>query len=126
MVVDTSVWIDFFAGRPCRSLEQALRQGTVILSPIVAAELVSGATQAAEQEQLLALLADLPVHSTPLAHWIEVGHLRRRLGVKGIAVSTPDAHIAQCALDLDVPLLSRDAVFQRIAAQTDLRLVTGG
>jgi len=39
-------------------------------------------------------------------------------------VSTPDAHVAQCALELDAPLLSRDRLFVKIAALTRLRLAT--
>jgi hypothetical protein len=53
---------------------------------------------------------------------VRVGELRRALASRGIAVSTPDAHVAQCALDAASPLLSRDAVFNKIAAHTPLRL----
>ncbi|TMA36584.1 MAG: PIN domain nuclease, partial [Deltaproteobacteria bacterium] len=48
VVVDTSVWIDFFAGEPVPALEEALAQGLVVLAPIVAAELISGATREKE------------------------------------------------------------------------------
>lgn len=68
--------------------------------------------------------ADLAVHETPLDHWVRVGDLRRRLSEKGIAVSTPNAHVAQCAVDRDAVLLSRDAVFQKIATVAPLRLAT--
>lgn len=125
VVVDTSVWIDFFAGLDSAALEEALSQGGVILPPIVVAELVSGAKRESELAAIEDLLSDLPVHSTPLAHWIRVGELRRHLGAKGISVSTPDAHVAQCALDLDAPLLTRDGIFPQIAALTRLRLHSG-
>jgi len=122
VVVDTSVWIDFFAGRPVPSLEDALAQGSVILSPLVVAELVSGARQSRDRDSITDLMRELPLHETPLDHWVRVGDLRRRLRGRGLAVSTPDAHVAQCALDRDALLLSRDAVFQRIAAIGKLRL----
>jgi len=70
-------------------------------------------------------LQDFPLHETPLAHWIRVGELRRRLRHKGLAVSTPDAHVAQCALDRGALLLSGDAVFARIARLCPLRLRAG-
>ena len=44
----------------------------------------------------------------------------------GDPISTPDAHVAQCALDRDAPLLSRDRAFSRIAQHTALRLVREG
>ena len=65
---------------------------------------------------------ELPLHETPLDHWVRVGDLRRQLSGRGLAVSTSDAHVVQCALDRDALLLSRDAVFRRIAAIAKLRL----
>ena len=122
VVVDTSVWIDFLAGRSTPSLEDALAQGLVVLPPLVVAELVSGAHRQREKTMLEDLLEELPLHETPLAHWIRVGELRRGLRSKGISVSTPDAHVAQCALDRDAVLLSRDTVFVRIARLSPLRV----
>lgn len=123
LVVDTSVWIDFFRGESVPLLEDALALGSVVLSPLVLAELVSGARRDTERAALVDLLEDLPLHETARDHWIRVGELRRALARKGLAVSTPDAHVAQCALDRDAPLLSRDSVFSRIARTIPLRLV---
>lgn len=39
-----------------------------------------------------------------------------------LKVTVPDAHVAQCALDRDAMLLSRDAIFSQIAERTKLRL----
>ena len=122
VVADTSVWIDFLAGLSTPSLEDALSQGSIVLPPLVVAELVSGARQQREREAIEYFIEKLSLHETPLAHWIRVGELRRSLKGKGLSVSTPDAHVAQCALDRDAVLLSRDAVFARIARLTPLRL----
>jgi len=122
VIADTSTWINFFAGRPAPALEEALLEGAVVLPPLVVAELVSGARRPRERAALRRLLEQLPVHETPLEHWIRVGELRRRLKDRGIPVSTPDAHVAQCALDREALLLSRDAVFARIARVCPLRL----
>ena len=125
VVADTSAWIDFFAGRPAHALEDALAQGLVVLPPLVVAELISGAHRARDRTAIARLVDDLPLHETPLAHWIRVGELRHRLRERGISVSTPDAHVAQCALDRDAVLLSSDAVFMRIARSAGLRLESG-
>ena len=124
VVVDTSVWIDFFAGRAVPYLEDALAQGSVVLPPLVVAELVSGARRPRDRAAIADLIRELPLHETPPDHWMRVGDLRRQLRGRGLAVSTPDAHVAQCALDRDAVLLSRDAVFARIAAVAKLRLRT--
>ncbi len=70
------------------------------------------------------LVQDLERVETPRAHWVRVGELRRRLRGRGLSVSTPDAHVAQCALDVRGFLLSTDAVFRRIGRLTKLRLVS--
>ncbi len=124
VVVDTSVWIDFFAGRPTKRLEEALRLGSVALPPVVAAELLSG-VRGRDRAAMIDLLADLELVATPLAHWIAVGDLRAALARRGISVSTPDAHVAQCALDRGALLLSHDAIFTHIAAVTHVRVARG-
>ena len=124
VVVDTSVWIDFFAGRPTERLEEALRLGSVIVPPVVVAELLSG-VRGRHRTAMIELLTDLAISATPLIHWIAVGGLRATLARRGLAVSTPDAHVAQCALDRDALLLSHDAVFTRIAGATALRVSKG-
>ena len=123
LVVDTSVWIDFFGGKTIPLLEDALAIGTVVLPPVVVAELVSGARRPSDHDALLDLMADLEVHETPREHWVRVGELRRHLIEKGLAISTPDAHVAQCALDRDAPLLTADRAFLRIPRHVPLRLV---
>jgi predicted nucleic acid-binding protein len=122
VVVDTSEWIDFFAGRNAELLEQALANGAAIMPPIVVAELVSGATTRQQRAAIGELLQDAPVHETPLDHWIRVGDLRAALARKGLVVTVPDVHVAQCALDRDAVLLTRDAIFAKIARHTSLRL----
>jgi len=121
VVADTSAWIDLFGGRTVPALEEALRDGMVVLPPIVVAELISGARRPRDRQAIVDLVADLPLHETPPEHWVRVGDLRRRLAARGVTVSTPDAHVAQCALDRDAILLSRDAVFARIADVVHLR-----
>jgi predicted nucleic acid-binding protein len=122
VVVDTSVWIDFLAGVPIPALEEALARGVVVLAPVVVAELISGARRARDRAAIADLLAELSLHDTPIDHWIRVGELRQALRDRGITVSTPDAHVAQCAIDRDALLLSRDAVFRRVARHSRLKV----
>ena len=122
VVADTSEWIEYLAGRRAVALENALDAGSVVLPPIVVAELVSGAKTDKARRALEDLVADLVVHETSTDHWIRVGHLRRDLRARGLSVSTPDAHVAQCAIDRSAILLSRDRVFEKIARFSALTL----
>src|SRR5881409_950089 len=104
VVVDTSVWIDVFSGTDSHNVEDAVAAGIAVIPPLVVAELVSGATTPRQREAIGELLQDAPIHETSLAHWIRVGDLRRSLARKGLSVTIPDAHVAQCALDRDAIL----------------------
>jgi predicted nucleic acid-binding protein len=121
LVVDTTIWVDFFRGRSLPRLEQSLSDGDVVLPPIVAAELVSAPLGAKERRSLEDFLRDLPIAPTPLEHWLQVGALRAAAARKGLTVSTPDAHVAQVALDLGGSVWSEDDVFARLAAKSLVR-----
>lgn len=123
LVIDTSSWITLLARGLTARVADALRDGRVYVTPVVAAELLSGRMTDRERRELEESFAGLPLHGTTLDHWFRVGVLRGQLRAKGLAVSTPDAHVAQCALDLDAGLLTLDAVFARIARHVSLRLV---
>lgn len=124
LIADTSVWIDLVHGLSVPTLEKALEWGMVVLPPIVAAELVSGARTSRDLALVNDLLIYLPLHRTPLEHWIRVGELRKVLRARGVTISTPDAHVAQCALDCGMPLLSRDRVFKNVSEILPLQLLT--
>ena len=124
IVVDTSVWIEFFAGRETPRLEEALEAGSIVTPPIVISELLSG-VKPRDRELILELLGDLETAATPFAHWVAVGDLRLGLQKRGLSVSSPDAHVAQCALDRDALLLSRDAIFTKMSAFVPLRVAAG-
>jgi predicted nucleic acid-binding protein len=121
VVVDTSVWIQFFRGDSLPGLESALSDGLVLLCPIVAAELLSAPLTKRERASLTDFLADLPIAATPREHWFAVGALRAEAAKLGLTLSTPDAHVAQCARDVGGAVWSRDAIFQKLAQK---RLVT--
>ena len=127
LVIDTSSWISYFAGKSAQAVlvEEALADGRLHLPAIVAAELLSGRMKAAQRAQLEDLLSDLPLIGTDHPHWFRVGQLRSALARKGISVSTPDAHVAQCAIDLGATLVTEDSIFHKVAAHLGLRLYAG-
>jgi len=122
VIVDSSILIAYLQGEPVPLIDAASKDGTIVVPPIVIAELMTGVETAAERIAVGELLQDSPLHATPLAHWIAVGELRQKLRQSGLAVTIPDAHIAQCALDRDAVLLTRDAIFRRMARHVPLRL----
>jgi predicted nucleic acid-binding protein len=122
LVVDTSSWIAWLAGGGSPAVDEALEEGRLHLPVIVAAELLSGRLDESERAELQDMLSDLPAVGTEADHWVRVGKLRADLRVKGLSVSTPDAHVAQCAIDTGGVLLTEDRVFEKIAKVVPLRL----
>ena len=123
LVIDTSSWIAYFReGSGDATIEPALEQGTVYLPPVVAAELLSGRMAERARSDLEEFLLTLPLCPADVAHWFRVGRLRNSLAAKGLSLSTPDAHVAQCALDLGADLLSADTIFSLVARHTKLSL----
>jgi predicted nucleic acid-binding protein len=122
LVVDTSSWIAWLAGGGSPLIGEALDEGRVQLPVVVAAELLSGRLEDSERAELQDMLSDLAPLGVDLDHWFRVGQLRAKLRARGLSVSTPDAHVAQCALDVDGVLLTEDRVFTKIAGLAPLRL----
>jgi predicted nucleic acid-binding protein len=122
LVVDTSSWIAWLAGGGSPAVDEALEEGRLHLPVIVAAELLGGRLDESERAELQDMLSDLPAVGTEADHWFRVGKLRADLRVKGLSVSTPDAHVAQCAIDTGGVLLTEDRVFEKIAKVVPLRL----
>lgn len=122
LVIDTSAWVSFFAGRGDDRIPEWLEEGRVYLPPIVAAELCSGKLAPRQRAELEGFLGDLPLCGAGLSHWIAVGQLRAALRAKGLAVSTSDAHVARCALDLGAALLTEDGIFTLVARHAPLKL----
>ena len=122
IVVDTSSWIGYFNHGDHSIIDEALAEGRVYLSGVIAAELTSGKLSARHRSALESFLGDLPLVQADLQHWLRVGQLRATLLSKGLTVSTPDAHVAQCALDLQAELLTEDKIFMKIANKVSLQL----
>jgi predicted nucleic acid-binding protein len=121
-VADTSVLIDHVNGRGVRALDLALAGELLILPPLVISELVSGATRGNETAAIAELIPNLKIHETDKRHWIAVGDLRRDLASHGVNLTIPDAHVTQCAIDLDATLITRDKVFDLVSHYIPLRL----
>jgi predicted nucleic acid-binding protein len=123
LVVDTSAWIAYFKNAEMPMLDVALREGRVYLPPIVLAELLSAPRlKAGERARLEAFLLELPLCVASFEHWKRVGELRAKCAGRGLHLSTPDSHVAQCAIDLDGYLMTSDRIFEKVADHSSLRL----
>jgi predicted nucleic acid-binding protein len=125
ILVDTSVWIDFFRPSPGPAgIELAgmiERAESFALAGVIVTEILQGVGhQARRMEQYLALW-DL-LEPRGLATYREAASIFRAGRSKGIALQTVDTLIAAIALEHRASLFSLDKDFARIASVTPLKL----
>ena len=131
MVVDTTVWGDYFNGfaspHTDRLHEAMTEEEDVAVLPLILAEVLQGFRTESGFAKARDLLVGLPILFPPVETHIEAARLYRRLRSEGITVrGAIDCIIAQTCLEHDAELLSPDTDFDRIARRTDLRLWRAG
>jgi predicted nucleic acid-binding protein len=122
VLVDSSVWIDYFrAGRHAVDLEALLDDNRIVTNDLILAELIP-ALQLRRQTRLTNLLREL--EREPLQpDWDEIVRLQTtclRRGINGVGL--PYLLIAQNAMQHDLQLMARDRHFRRLASHTSLQL----
>ena len=130
MIVDTSVWIDFFNGHPspqAQRLTQAIEDNELINLPgLVLTEILLGLQNDAEAKRIALLLEAF--HEVPepsRSDYLAAAALYRSCRTRGVTIrSTIDCVIAQLCLRDGTALLAKDRDFDRIAELTEWRVVT--
>ncbi len=65
----------------------------------------------------------MPCFNLKEGYWVRTGELRRMLHRPGHKAHLGDALVAQCCIDYDVPLLTRDKDFKQFAKYSLLKLL---
>ena len=122
IAIDSSSWIAYTSGAPGKDVEAlglALEHRQAVLPPVVLSELLSDPHLPAALAQLL---RGLPLLPTQEGFWERVGFLRAKFLARGRKPALADSLIAQCCLDHDVPLITRDADFRLFVSWAGLKL----
>jgi predicted nucleic acid-binding protein len=122
VIIDSSVWVAYFKGQHKQTVEEILYTQKSLLPPLVISEVLSGEKRLRWQRPLKEFLSMVPMVQTDREHWERVGELRCGIQKQGLAISTPDAHVAQCALDTGSVLFSFDKIFEKISPLCGLKL----
>lgn len=126
IAADTSTVVDWLVHGPTDrpdlvAFVEALRKKRLALPPPVVTELLSYPEADSRLERMLSELTKLPITD---GFWERTGSARARLKRLGLKSKLPDALIAQCCIDADVPLITRDADFRHFATHCGLKLAT--
>ena len=126
IVVDTTVWADWFNGTESlevRRLDRALDRQDAGLVPVILTEVLQGFRSERDFQRARAHLIQLPVLMLDIEGHASAARLFRQLRSKGITVrGAIDCIIAQTCIAAGVELLSTDQDFVSIARHTPLRL----
>ena len=120
VVIDTSVWIDFFrsgSGKVADSVARLIDADQAVMTGPVMAELLRGVRGDREGRQLKTLLEALLYVEVVRADWEETGNTLQKLRTRGITLPLTDALIATIALRLRLPVLTLDKDFNYLPAE---------
>ncbi|WP_461395006.1 type II toxin-antitoxin system VapC family toxin [Deferrisoma sp.] len=124
ILVDTSVWIEFFRGRePCRAaVDRWIQEDRVVCVGLVLGELLQGARSRREQRVLEEFSRVFPFLPESPTLWAQAGLLSNRLRREGTTVGLADCYLAVSAVAAGVRMATLDRHFDLIAPAAGLRL----
>jgi predicted nucleic acid-binding protein len=129
LIIDTSVWIDFFNGRRNRHSEfltNAIESGKpIFLHSMILMEILQGFRSDRDHDAVKDILLSYDfVNENAISDAIGASDLFRSLKKKGVTIrKSLDCMIAYAAIKNGMPLLHRDRDFDTIAKHTRLKVV---
>jgi len=119
VLVDTTVWIDFFAARSSGhvvALENLIKsREDICICGIVLTEALQGIRKDSEFKKTRDLFNNLLFLPMPYPVFLKAAEIYRGLRRKGITIRKPvDCMIASVAIENNIPLLHNDKDFEAI------------
>ena len=128
VLVDTSVWVDFFAGRQTAQVQRlkCLVDGgeAVGLCGLILVEVLQGIREDSECKRIEAILANFLYLQMSRRTFLSAAQVYRSLRAKGVTIRSPvDCVIAACCIENEAWLLHNDRDYDAIASHTELRCI---
>jgi predicted nucleic acid-binding protein len=127
ILVDTSVWLEFFRVREspyAEALDRLLEDERVCTANLIKAEIIPGARTPRQFRELKAYFDILPLAREPASLWEEIIDAQFRLKRAGInGISIPDLIIAVVAKTNEKVIFTKDSDFQRIRRVLSIELL---
>lgn len=127
VIVDTTVWIDFFADRNephVATLQDLIKnEEDLSLCGVILAEVLQGIRSDTDFVKTKKYLGDLIFLPMRQATFLRAAEVYRSLRKKGITIRKPvDCMIASVAIEYGIRLLHNDRDFDHIAKHSKLRI----
>lgn len=129
VLVDTTVWIDFFSGRSLthvRVLEDFLtNREDLCICGIILTEVLQGIRNDSEFEKTKNLFNNMIFLPMGYSTFLRSAEIYRSLRQKGITIRKPvDCMIASVAIENEIPLLDNDKDFDPIENHFGMRRIS--
>ena len=130
VLVDTTVWIDFFRDRPephVAHLQNLIENNEdICLCGVILAEVLQGIRLDSDYRKTKDYFSSLVLLPMQPATFVRAAEIYRSLRKKGITIQKPvDCMIASVAIEHNLPLLHNDRDFDLIAGHTKLKSLRG-
>jgi predicted nucleic acid-binding protein len=128
ILVDTSVWIDFFNGNESNEKEHLrqliISETRISITDLILTEILQGIRDDHQYERVKSTLLKLHIlHAEPIKTYIHAADIYRTCRSKGFTVrKTNDCLIAALAIESNSQLLHKDKDFVAISQCTGLQV----
>ncbi len=128
VLIDTTVWIDFFADRPephVAALQEMIENDEdLCVCGVILSEVLQGIRSDVDYRKTREHFESLILLPMQQATFVRAAEIYRSLRKEGITIRKPvDCMIASVAIEHDLPLLHNDRDFDQIAKSSKLRIV---
>lgn len=126
VLIDTSVWIDYFRERDkllCEKVDEVLSLSEVFVPKVVIAELIQGSVSEKEISVIEEFIDAFNVIDQTEDTWTKAGRLSFSMKRKGITVNLVDFYIAVLAHENNCLIFSLDTHFKDIKKFLRLELL---
>ena len=128
VMIDTTVWIDFFAGRQLphvNALERLIKgREDICICGIILTEVLQGIRNDTEFRKTLELFSVMIFLPMPYSIFLSAAEIYRTLRRKGITIrNSVDCMIASVAINNDIMLLHNDRDFRPIEKHFGLKVL---
>ena len=127
VLIDTSVWIDYFKGKNkqlSERVDDVLTFSEVFVPKIVIAELVQGSRSEGEISVIENFVKAFNIIYQTEDSWIKAGRLSYKMKRKGITIHLVDCYIAVLAAENKCMIFSLDEHFKAILKFTAIELMS--
>ena len=126
ILIDTSVWIDYFNGRDSSAAQQTdniLDTAEVYVPMVVIAELIQGAKTQKEIAVIKEFLDAFHIIDHSKSTWIEAGELSFSMKQKGRTINLTDCYISIIARENACKIFTMDKHFTEIKKFIDIEVL---